>query len=168
MTSYHSFAYAECFVWWLYQASMVGHKYGVLRWSKTGSTFFISLSCVMLYLLCKTNFSLLTHVNFFLPEKTIEGTAAGITSVLAACFVLLPLLAATGYIFTMVSLSLSHSHTWVYMSCSLCFHALLFVLLVQHWFSLIVAVTTSGLLEAYTAQLDNAFIPLVFYSMLCL
>ncbi|KAI3461395.1 hypothetical protein Pfo_018058 [Paulownia fortunei] len=88
-------------------ASMVGHKYGVLRWSKTG-------------------------------KKTIEGTAAGITSVLAACFVLLPLLAATGYIFTM------------------------------HWFSLIVAVTTSGLLEAYTAQLDNAFIPLIFYSMLCL
>ncbi|KAL6577369.1 hypothetical protein OROMI_011645 [Orobanche minor] len=51
-------------------ASMVGHKYGVLRWSKTG-------------------------------KKTVEGTAAGITSVLAACFVLLPLLAATGYIFTM-------------------------------------------------------------------
>ncbi|XP_073140155.1 dolichol kinase EVAN isoform X2 [Henckelia pumila] len=88
-------------------ASMVGHKYGVLRWSKSG-------------------------------KKTIEGTAAGITSVLAACFVLLPLLAATGYIFTM------------------------------HWFSLIVAVTISGLLEAYTAQLDNAFIPLVFYSLLCL
>ncbi|KAL2454012.1 phosphatidate cytidylyltransferase family protein [Abeliophyllum distichum] len=88
-------------------ASMVGHKYGVLRLSKTG-------------------------------KKTIEGTAAGITSVLAACSVLLPLLAATGYIFTM------------------------------HWFSLILAVTTSGLLEAYTAQLDNAFIPLVFYSLLCL
>ncbi|KAK4492715.1 hypothetical protein RD792_003535 [Penstemon davidsonii] len=88
-------------------ASMVGHKYGVLRWSKTG-------------------------------KKTIEGTAAGITSVLAACFVLLPLLAATGYIFTM------------------------------QWFSLIIAVTISGLLEAYTAQLDNAFIPLVFYSLLCL
>ncbi|CAA0813546.1 phosphatidate cytidylyltransferase family protein [Striga hermonthica] len=88
-------------------ASMVGHKYGVLRWSKTG-------------------------------KKTIEGTAAGITSVLAACFLLLPLLAATGYIFTM------------------------------QWFSLILAVTTSGLLEAYTAQLDNAFIPLIFYSLLCL
>ncbi|KAE8037782.1 hypothetical protein FH972_010344 [Carpinus fangiana] len=43
-------------------ASMVGHKYGVLRWSKTG-------------------------------KKTIEGTAAGITSVLAACSVLVPLLA---------------------------------------------------------------------------
>ncbi|KAG6432806.1 hypothetical protein SASPL_104393 [Salvia splendens] len=71
-------------------------------------------------------------------KKTIEGTAAGITSVLAACVVLLPLLAAPGYIFTM------------------------------HWFSLIVAVTTSGLLEAYATQLDNAFIPLVFYSMLCL
>ncbi|EPS67268.1 hypothetical protein M569_07507, partial [Genlisea aurea] len=89
-------------------ASMVGHKYGVLRWSKTG-------------------------------KKTVEGTAAGITSVLAACFVLLPLLAAAGYIFTM-----------------------------QHWSSLIVAVICSGLLEAYTAQLDNAFIPLVFYTLLCL
>lgn len=88
-------------------ASMVGHKYGVIRLSKTG-------------------------------KKTIEGTAAGITSVLAACSALLPLLASTGYIFTM------------------------------HWFSLILAVTTSGLLEAYTAQLDNAFIPLVFYSLLCL
>ncbi|KAG6631856.1 dolichol kinase EVAN isoform X1 [Carya illinoinensis] len=88
-------------------ASMVGHKYGVLRWSKTG-------------------------------KKTIEGTAAGITSVLAACSVLLPLLASTGYILS------------------------------QHWFSLILAVTVSGMLEAYTAQLDNAFIPLVFYSLLCL
>lgn len=88
-------------------ASMVGHKYGVLRWSKTG-------------------------------KKTVEGTAAGITSVLVACSILLPLLATTGYIFT------------------------------QHWFSLLLAVTVSGLLEAYTAQLDNAFIPLVFYSLLCL
>ncbi|KAL1128754.1 hypothetical protein V6Z11_A13G269600 [Gossypium hirsutum] len=83
-------------------ASMVGHKYGVLRWSKTGCT------------------------------------AAGIVSVLAACSVLLPLLASTGYILT------------------------------QNWFPLLIAVTTSGLLEAYTAQLDNAFIPLVFYSLLCL
>ncbi|CAI0397956.1 unnamed protein product [Linum tenue] len=88
-------------------ASMVGHKYGVLRWSKTG-------------------------------KKTIEGTAAGITSVLAACSVLLPVLASAGYIFT------------------------------QHWLYLFLAVTVSGLLEAYTAQLDNAFIPLVFYSLLCL
>ncbi|KAL0916848.1 hypothetical protein M5K25_014391 [Dendrobium thyrsiflorum] len=88
-------------------ASMVGHKYGVLRWSKTG-------------------------------KKTIEGTAAGITSVLASCSVLLPLLASTGYILS------------------------------QHWFSLVVAVTLTGLLEAYTTQLDNAFIPLVFYSLLCL
>ncbi|KAK4607523.1 hypothetical protein RGQ29_001389 [Quercus rubra] len=88
-------------------ASMVGHKYGVLRWSKTG-------------------------------KKTIEGTAAGITSMLAACSILLPLLASTGYIFT------------------------------QHWLSLLLAVTVCGLLEAYTAQLDNAFIPLVFYSLLCL
>ncbi|KAM7502161.1 hypothetical protein LguiB_001065 [Lonicera macranthoides] len=88
-------------------ASMVGHKYGVLRWSKTG-------------------------------KKTVEGTAAGITSVLAACSVLLPVLATTGYIFT------------------------------QHWLPILLAVTVSGLLEAYTAQLDNAFIPLVFYSLLCL
>lgn len=86
---------------------MVGHKYGVLRWSKTG-------------------------------KKTIEGTAAGITSVLVACSILLPLLASTGYIIT------------------------------QHWVSLLLAVTASGLLEAYTAQLDNAFIPLIFYSLLCL
>ncbi|KAJ8470505.1 hypothetical protein OPV22_024848 [Ensete ventricosum] len=88
-------------------ASVVGHKYGVLRWSKTG-------------------------------KKTIEGTAAGITSVLAACSILLPLLASTGYVLS------------------------------QHWLSLLMAVTVSGLLEAYTAQLDNAFIPLVFYSLLCL
>nr|GMD69479.1 dolichol kinase EVAN [Ipomoea batatas] len=88
-------------------ASLVGHKYGVLRWSKTG-------------------------------KKTIEGTAAGITSVLAACSILLPLLATTGYIFT------------------------------KNLFSLLLAVTLSGLLEAYTAQLDNAFIPLMFYSLLCL
>ncbi|XP_026401125.1 dolichol kinase EVAN-like isoform X2 [Papaver somniferum] len=88
-------------------ASMVGYKYGILRWSKTG-------------------------------RKTIEGTAAGITSVLAACFVLLPLLASTGFIIS------------------------------QHWISLLIAVTASGLLEAYTTQLDNAFIPLVFYSLLCL
>lgn len=46
----------------------------------------------------------LTCANF--PEKTIEGTAAGITSVLVACSVLLPLLASTGYIFTQVGLSL--------------------------------------------------------------
>ncbi|KAL7617597.1 hypothetical protein Lser_V15G02449 [Lactuca serriola] len=88
-------------------ASMVGYKYGVLRWSKTG-------------------------------KKTVEGTAAGITSVLAACSALLPLLAATGHMFT------------------------------QHWLSLLMAVIVSGLLEAYTAQLDNAFIPLIFYSLLCL
>ncbi|CAM8936391.1 unnamed protein product [Rhodiola kirilowii] len=80
-------------------ASMVGYKYGVLRWSKAG-------------------------------KKTIEGTAAGITSMLAACLTLLPLLASTGYLVT------------------------------ENWFPLLFAVTVSGLLEAYTAQLDNAFIPL--------
>ena len=40
----------------------------------------------------------------FLSEKTVEGTAAGITSVLAACSALLPLLAATGHMFTQVYL----------------------------------------------------------------
>ncbi|KAL8158563.1 hypothetical protein V2J09_000100 [Rumex salicifolius] len=88
-------------------ASMVGYKYGVLRWSKSG-------------------------------KKTIEGTAAGITSVLLACSVLIPLLASTGYVLN------------------------------QDWSSLLFAVSLAGLLEAYTAQLDNAFIPLVFYSLLCL
>uniref|UniRef100_A0ACD6A564 Uncharacterized protein n=1 Tax=Avena sativa TaxID=4498 RepID=A0ACD6A564_AVESA len=88
-------------------ASMIGYKYGVLRWSKTG-------------------------------KKTIEGTAAGITSVLAACSILVSLLASSGYILS------------------------------QHLLSLSVAVTLSLLLEAYTTQLDNAFIPLVFYSLLCL
>ncbi|KAM1149145.1 hypothetical protein ACFX2I_029681 [Malus domestica] len=75
---------------------------------------------------------------FFFMEKTIEGTAAGITSVLAACSVLLPLLASTGYILT------------------------------EHWCSLLLAVAVSGMLEAYTAQLVNAFVPLIFYSLLCL
>ncbi|KAL5213400.1 hypothetical protein ABZP36_024247, partial [Zizania latifolia] len=49
------------------RASMIGYKYGVLRWSKTG-------------------------------KKTIEGTAAGITSVLVACSILVSLLASSGYI----------------------------------------------------------------------
>ena len=45
--------------------------------------------------------------NFSWLEKTIEGTAAGITSVLAACSALLPLLAiTTEYILTWVYLSL--------------------------------------------------------------
>ncbi|XP_013631941.1 PREDICTED: dolichol kinase-like [Brassica oleracea var. oleracea] len=88
-------------------ASMVGHKYGVLRWSKTG-------------------------------KKTVEGTAAGITSMMAVCFMLVPVLASMGYILS------------------------------QGWGSLLVAVTATGMLEAYTAQLDNAFIPLVFYALLCL
>ncbi|KAG0453141.1 hypothetical protein HPP92_025496 [Vanilla planifolia] len=59
-------------------ASMVGHKYGVLRWSKTG-------------------------------KKTIEGTAAGITSVFASCSVLLPLLASTGYILSQIRLRVRKS-----------------------------------------------------------
>jgi dolichol kinase len=88
-------------------ASLVGHKYGVLRWSKGG-------------------------------KKTIEGTAAGITSMLLACLFLLPWLAWTGFTSS------------------------------QDWISLVIAVILAGLLEAYTTQLDNAFIPLIFYSLLCL
>ncbi|GJM90192.1 hypothetical protein PR202_ga06449 [Eleusine coracana subsp. coracana] len=42
------------------------------------------------------------------------------------------------------------------------------VTLSLQWVYSFTAVTLSGLLEAYTAQLDNAFIPLVFYSLLCL
>lgn len=88
-------------------ASLVGHKYGVLRWSKGG-------------------------------KKTIEGTAAGITSMLLACLFLLPPLAWTGFTSS------------------------------QDWLSLVIAVILAGMLEAYTTQLDNAFIPLIFYSLLCL
>ncbi|KAL6125190.1 hypothetical protein ACLB2K_073249 [Fragaria x ananassa] len=71
-------------------ASVVGHKYGVLRWSKTG-------------------------------KKTIEGSAAGITSVLAACSVLLPLLASTGYIVT------EHWSFW-----SLAFFNIIWALTLKH------------------------------------
>lgn len=46
------------------------------------------LECLISHLLC----------SFISIEKTIEGTVAGITSVLAACSFLLPLLASTGYI----------------------------------------------------------------------
>lgn len=45
-------------------------------------------------------------------EKTIEGTAAGITSVLAACSVLLPLLASTGYFFSQVWSLLPLQNFW--------------------------------------------------------
>ncbi|XP_050141034.1 dolichol kinase EVAN-like [Malus sylvestris] len=80
----------------------------------------------------------ISRLTFSSSWKTVEGTAAGITSVLAACSVLLPLLASTGYILT------------------------------EHWCSLLLAVAVSGMLEAYTAQLVNAFVPLMFYSLLCL
>uniref|UniRef100_A0A9I9ELI8 dolichol kinase n=1 Tax=Cucumis melo TaxID=3656 RepID=A0A9I9ELI8_CUCME len=119
-------------------ASVVGHKYGVLRWSKTG-------------------------------KKTIEGTAAGITSVLAACSILLPLIASTGYILTELSSFFLPLCQW--RSLSQLNQSVTDVRErkeVRRWLSLLLAVTISGLLEAYTAQLDNAFIPLVFFSLLCL
>lgn len=57
--------------------------------------------------------SLLISVQLcLLVEKTIEGTAAGITSVLAACSVLLPLLASTGYIVTEVCISILTLLNW--------------------------------------------------------
>ncbi|KAL9681005.1 hypothetical protein QQ045_012786 [Rhodiola kirilowii] len=73
---------------------------------------------------------LIVRHQWLATKKTIEGTAAGITSMMAACLTLLPLLASTGYLVT------------------------------ENWFPLLFAATVSGLLEAYTAQLDNAFIPL--------
>lgn len=79
---------------------MVGYKYGVLRWSKTGSEY------NLFFLVTNVSFSLLTKKVSSFSEKTVEGTAAGITSVLAACSALLPLLAATGHMFTQVYLSL--------------------------------------------------------------
>uniref|UniRef100_M8C7K8 dolichol kinase n=1 Tax=Aegilops tauschii TaxID=37682 RepID=M8C7K8_AEGTA len=64
-------------------ASMIGYKYGVLRWSKTG-------------------------------KKTIEGTAAGITSVLAACSILVTLLASSGYILSQPSMSVNEEQPVVH------------------------------------------------------
>lgn len=78
---------------------MVGHKYGVLRWSKTGSKYSFLVSVFLKFEV------LLRKYHFLNPEKTIEGTAAGITSVLAACSILLPVLATTGYFYTQVLLS---------------------------------------------------------------
>ncbi|PUZ56043.1 hypothetical protein GQ55_5G263600 [Panicum hallii var. hallii] len=77
-------------------ASMIGYKFGVLRWSKTG-------------------------------KKTIEGTAAGITSVLAACSILVSLLASSGYILSQNWADywrhIQHSSTMLsYLSCSIVFY----------------------------------------------
>ncbi|OMO84863.1 O-methyltransferase, family 2 [Corchorus olitorius] len=76
----------------------------------TASPMFQILPTVQLYvraeiacILCTMNY--LVNLNKFHKLKlaiTIEGTAAGITSVLAACSILLPLLASTGYILTQV------------------------------------------------------------------
>ena len=78
---------------------MIGYKYGVLRWSKTGSEFGHNCFLVLLPDL------LSAHLRMFFSEileKTIEGTAAGITSVLAACSILVSLLASSGYILSQV------------------------------------------------------------------
>lgn len=39
-------------------------------------------------------------------------------------------------------------------------------LITAEWASLIVAALCTGLMEAYTTQLDNAFLPLIFYALL--
>lgn len=82
-----------------------------------------SLSCFVI-----TSFVPLTIwiYKFSLVEKTIEGTAAGITSVLAACSILLPLLATTRYV--QVSLSLSHTLSLSLWTCTKgCRHAYPFI-----------------------------------------
>jgi dolichol kinase len=79
---------------------MIGYKYGVLRWSKTGSEFSFLLSSVFCpSTLCSHLYALVFSE---ILEKTIEGTAAGITSVLAACSILVSLLASSGYILSQV------------------------------------------------------------------
>jgi hypothetical protein len=89
--------------------------------------------------------------------------------VLAACSILVSLLASSGYILSQVwSLNFFHQSLKLYAGTRRLSLITNFLMLTQHWVSLSVAVILSLLLEAYTTQLDNAFIPLVFYSLLCL
>ena len=120
MTSYHCFACAECFVLWLYKASMVGHKYGVLRWSKTGSTFSISLPSV----LCKLIFSALTRVSLLFQRK--QSKALLLASLL---FLLLALFYShfQQQLVTFSLWSLSLCCIYLYITCSLLFHAFMAV-----------------------------------------
>lgn len=72
-------------------------------------------------------------------KKTVEGTLAGIGSMLVSVFALIVVLPSSARPAG-----------------------------VDGYLSLVAAVTGAGILEAYTLQLDNAFIPLLFYAMLCL
>lgn len=67
-------------------------------------------------------------------KKTMEGTIAGILSMLLSCI-------AVQLLF-MAGLS------------------------VTEWISLTTAVVCTGLMEAYTMQLDNAFLPLIFFALI--
>lgn len=73
-------------------------------------------------------------------KKTLEGTVSGISSVLVSCMLLTPLL------------SMMTTRPVV----------------INGFWSLLGASIAGGVLEAYTLQLDNAFVPLVFYTILCL
>ncbi|KAG6547933.1 hypothetical protein Mapa_010753 [Marchantia paleacea] len=72
-------------------------------------------------------------------KKTVEGTLAGIVSMLASVLILIVMLPSSARPGG-----------------------------VKGYLSLVAAVTGAGIVEAYTLQLDNAFIPLLFYAMLCL
>ncbi|KAM1056269.1 hypothetical protein EV2_030554 [Malus domestica] len=86
---------------------------------------------------------LILFLEFWISELEIQwhqslGTSMVSSGGAKVAVVQLPLLSSTGYILT------------------------------EHWCSLLLAVAVSGMLEAYAAQLDNALIPLIFYSLLCL
>ncbi|KAI5083285.1 hypothetical protein GOP47_0003503 [Adiantum capillus-veneris] len=68
-------------------------------------------------------------------KKTVEGTIAGIVSLLLACIII---------------------------NCML----LQFSLTMTEWTSLFLAVICTSLVEAYTTQLDNFILPLIFYALL--
>ncbi|MCO5581417.1 hypothetical protein L7F22_035301 [Adiantum nelumboides] len=71
----------------------------------------------------------------FRSKKTVEGTIAGIVSMLLACI-------SIDCMFLQTSLTVSK------------------------WTSLCLAVICTGLVEAYTTQLDNFILPLIFYALL--
>ncbi|CAM6085856.1 unnamed protein product [Calypogeia fissa] len=72
-------------------------------------------------------------------KKTLEGTVSGISSVLVSCLILTPILSLTTG-----------------------------PAVLNGFWSVLGASIIGGVLEAYTLQLDNAFIPLIFYTLLCL
>lgn len=79
-------------------------------------------------------------------NKTVEGTVAGVGSMLAACILLSPFLPSSPELSTFSMNSTSNGQ----------------------WASVGIATIVAGLLEAFTTQLDNAFVPLIYFSLLCL